>query len=102
MKYYFIKMALRRISPMIWRRLQIPGNVSLAKLHHIIQIVYGWDNEHLHQFHIHGKDYGISYLGGIAFSDNADKIFLDDFELVKYYITCEIGGKMYARQTSFS
>jgi len=70
MKYYFVKMALRGISPMVWRHLQIPGNVSLAKLHYIIQIVYGWDNEHLHQFHIHGKDYGISYLGGIAFSDN--------------------------------
>ncbi|MFL6415782.1 MAG: hypothetical protein ACJ74Y_08950 [Bryobacteraceae bacterium] len=26
--------------------------------------------EHLHSFHIHGKDYGIAYLGGISFDDN--------------------------------
>ena len=64
---------------MVWRRLRIPGNTSLAQLHHIIQIVNHWDDEHLHQFHIYGKNYGISYLGGIAFADNAYKIFFDDF-----------------------
>ena len=80
MKTYFIKIALRGVSPMVWRRLRIPGNTSLAKLHHIIQIVYDWDDEHLHQFHIYGKDYGISYVGGLAFADNAHKVFLDDFD----------------------
>lgn len=39
-----------------------------------------WDNEYLHQFHIHGKDYGISYAGGLMFSDNAHAIYIDDFE----------------------
>lgn len=34
----------------------------------------------MHQFHIYGKDYGISYLGGIAFSDNANQVFLDNFD----------------------
>lgn len=45
---------------MIWRRLQVPGNTSLAQLHHIIQISYGWDDDYLHRFHIYGKDYGIA------------------------------------------
>lgn len=79
MKIYFIKIALRGVSPMVWRRLQVPGNTSLAQLHHIIQIANDWDDEYLHQFHIDGKDYGISYLGGIAFADNARQVFLDDF-----------------------
>lgn len=65
---------------MIWRRLRIPANTSLAQLHEIIQIAYNWDNDYLHQFHIFGKDYGISYAGGIMFSDDARKIYLDDFE----------------------
>jgi hypothetical protein len=79
MKDYFIKLSLRGISPMIWRRFWIPGKTSLAKLHGIIQLAFGWDNEHLHQFHIYGKDYGISYSGGLAFNDNAYKVYLDDF-----------------------
>ncbi len=55
---------------MIWRRLRTPGSMSLADFHHIIQIVFGWDNDHLHRFHIYGKDYGIAYLGGTSFSDD--------------------------------
>jgi len=60
-KTYFVKMVLRGISPMIWRRFWIPGNTSLADFHHIIQTAYRWDDDHLHRFHIYGKDYGIGY-----------------------------------------
>lgn len=64
---------------MIWRRLKIPGSTSLADLHYIIQSIYRWDDEHLHQFHIYGKDYGINYDGGLGYSDNAHKVYLDNF-----------------------
>lgn len=80
MKLYLVKIALRGISPMVWRRLRIPGTVSLATLHKIIQLVFNWDNEYLHQFHIYGKDYGIWYDGGPGFDDDAHKVYLDDFK----------------------
>ncbi|WP_387691653.1 plasmid pRiA4b ORF-3 family protein [Photorhabdus sp. RM71S] len=79
MKMYTIKLAVRGVSPMVWRRLRIATDTSLAALHYIIQIVQGWDDDHLHQFHIYGKDYGISYEGGIAFPDNPYKVVIDDF-----------------------
>ena len=79
MNIYFIKVALRGISPMVWRRLRIPGNTSLAMLHDLIQCVYSWDSLHLHQFHIHGKDYGINYIGAVCYPDNARKVYIDDF-----------------------
>ncbi len=55
---------------MIWRRLRIPSHTSLADFHHVIQIVFNWDNEHLHRFHIYGKDYGVAYAGGLSYSDD--------------------------------
>ncbi len=64
---------------MIWCRLRISGSTSLADFHQIIQIVFGWDDDHLHRFHIYGKDYGIAYLGGISFSDDPYAVLLDDF-----------------------
>lgn len=79
MKMYVIKIALSGMSPMIWRRLRIPGHISLADFHHVIQIVFNWDNEHLHRFHIYGKDYGVAYAGGLSFSDDAHSVFIDDF-----------------------
>lgn len=65
---------------MIWRRFQILGNTSLARLHNIIQIAYSWDDEYLHQFHIYGQDYGIQYAGGPSFANDANKVFLNNFD----------------------
>ena len=79
MNTYSIKVALRGVSPMIWRRLRVRGNTSLADLHHIIQITMAWDDDYLHSFHIYGEDYGIAYEGGMDFSHNARQVFIDDF-----------------------
>jgi hypothetical protein len=79
MKIYVIKIAVRGVSPMVWRRLRNAADTSLAALHFIFQIVQGWGDDHLHQFHIYGKDYGISYDGDIGFPDNPFRIVIDDF-----------------------
>ena len=80
MKTYSIKIALRGISPMIWRRFRLSENTSLADLHTIIQLAMGWDDDYLHRFHIYGKDYGISYVGGLSFSDDPHTVTLEDFD----------------------
>lgn len=77
---YQLKVALRGISPLIWRRLLVCADTSLADLHHILQLVMGWTNSHLHRFVIHGKEYGIAYNGGIGFDDDPRQIRLRDFQ----------------------
>ncbi|MEP6559814.1 MAG: plasmid pRiA4b ORF-3 family protein [Nakamurella sp.] len=47
---YQIKVGLRGATPPIWRRLEVPADVSLARLHTVIQITFGWDDSHLHVF----------------------------------------------------
>jgi len=47
---YQIKVGLRGAKPPIWRRLQVPADISLARLHTIIQIAFGWYDSHLHVF----------------------------------------------------
>lgn len=56
---YQLYVELCDIAPAIWRRLQVPSWITLAKLHHVLQIAMGWTNSHLHQFDIAGKHYGI-------------------------------------------
>ena len=53
-----LKVTLKGSSPPIWRRILVPGDISLAKLHRILQITMGWWNCHLHVFEIHGREYG--------------------------------------------
>jgi len=54
---YQLKIVLQVIYPPIFRILQIKGNASLGKLHDYIQGAMGWEDCHLHEFKIKGKDY---------------------------------------------
>jgi hypothetical protein len=45
-----LKITLERIEPKIWRRVMVPGNLNLARLHLVIQDAMGWTNDHLHEF----------------------------------------------------
>jgi hypothetical protein len=55
---YQLKVTLKHIRPPIWRRVLVRGDISLGKLHRILQIVMGWGDMHLHQFVIGGVAYG--------------------------------------------
>ena len=43
---------LEGIGPPIWRRLDVPAFVTLAKLHDLLQVALGWTNSHLHVFEV--------------------------------------------------
>jgi hypothetical protein len=51
-----LKVTLKYIRPPIWRRIEVPGDVTLDELHLILQATMGWTNSHLHQFKV-GKIY---------------------------------------------
>jgi hypothetical protein len=55
---YQMTITLRGIRPPIWRRVQVPGTISLAAFHDVIQRVFGWTDSHLHQFVVAGRTYG--------------------------------------------
>jgi Plasmid pRiA4b ORF-3-like protein len=65
---YQFRVVLQGISPLIWRRLLIRSDMSLAALHAALQIVFAWSDEHLHCFRIHGKEYGCTRPGGPSFN----------------------------------
>jgi hypothetical protein len=75
---YQLRIWIRQISPQIWRRLLVRSDSTIAELHDILQIAFGWTDEHLHQFLIRGKPYGIGRSGGISFDDNPYKVRLCD------------------------
>ena len=80
---YQLRVALDGNSPLIWRRLLVPEDYSIADLHFILQIAFDWDDWNLHRFFIHGKDYGIYHSGGMSFSDDPYQVRLADFKFRK-------------------
>lgn len=47
---YQLKISLEGIVPQIWRRVLVPSDLPLSKLHTVIQAAMGWTNSHLHEF----------------------------------------------------
>lgn len=57
---YQLKVGLKGAKPPIWRRLEVPADISLDRLHDIIQVAFGWDGSHLHVFETPYGDFGIA------------------------------------------
>ena len=64
---YQFHVLLLTISPAIWRRFLIRSDSTIADLHYSLQILMGWDDEHLHQFTIHGKWWLLSTGSTLSF-----------------------------------
>src|SRR5260221_2761702 len=78
---YQLRVVLRGVSPLIWRRLLVVSETSLGELHEMLQSAFGWSGEHLHRFLIHGVAYGIPHVGGIVFREDARRVRLSHFDL---------------------
>ena len=60
---YQLRVVLRGVSPLIWRRLLVGSDSSIADLHATLQLAFGWSDEHLNRFVIHGREYGVAPPG---------------------------------------
>jgi hypothetical protein len=55
---YRLRIDLKGAKPPIWRRIEIPGDLTLAALHDVIQTVFEWEGYHLHVFETAYGDFG--------------------------------------------
>jgi hypothetical protein len=56
-----IRLDLRHAKPPIWRRIEVPGDLTLPRLHDVIQAAMGWSDSHLHRFRT-GRDHHSPYF----------------------------------------
>jgi hypothetical protein len=73
---YQLRVYVRSVSPMVWRRLLVRSDSTIADLHHILQTVMEWHDAYLHHFLVRGKRYGIARTGTWGFMDWADTVQL--------------------------
>jgi hypothetical protein len=52
-----LKVALKYAKPPVWRSVQLPLTATLGDLHAAIQVLFGWDGDHLHVFRAGGVHY---------------------------------------------
>jgi hypothetical protein len=71
---------LRGINPLIWRRLLLRCDQTIADFHYALQLAFGWSDSHLNRFRIHGKDFGVYQIGGPVFDEDSRKVRMADFQ----------------------
>lgn len=49
---------LRGVSPPVTRQLRIAEQATLAQLHAVLQVAFGWSDDHLYTFLIRGGQFG--------------------------------------------
>jgi hypothetical protein len=52
-----LKVTLKRGKPAIWRSVRLPVIATLSDLHQVIQLLFGWDGDHLHAFQVGRRTY---------------------------------------------
>lgn len=56
-----VRLDLHGARPPVWRRLELPGDLTLPRLHDVIQAAMGWTDSHLHRFRT-GSDHRSPYF----------------------------------------
>lgn len=56
-----LRVVLDAVEPVVWRRVLVPGNVRLDKLHRMIQAAMGWTDSHLHSFRVGDQLFGMQF-----------------------------------------
>ena len=88
---YQLKITLMGLKPPIWRRVLVPGDISLSNLHYTIQFVMGWQDSHLHIFHVGKEHFGTK-------SQDLDKV-QDERKVILQDIAPEAGAEFIYEMT---
>ena len=73
-----IRISLKNVKPIVWRKLEVPSNITLSYLAEVLIYVMGWEGYHLHQFRKNGvyykevTDEDTFWLGGERLNDEAE------------------------------
>jgi hypothetical protein len=75
-----LKITLDDVKPVVLRRVEVPFDIKLDRLHLTIQAAMGWTNSHLYELRAGGVGWSTPYPGGDGVVDflDARKAKLDD------------------------
>jgi hypothetical protein len=81
-----LRITLQHTEPPVWRLIHVRAWLSLAELHEVIQLAFGWKNCHLHEF----------YSGGIRFGSGNEEEpeLLVDERAAPLGAVAQVGGEL--------
>lgn len=75
------RLDLHGAKPPVWRRLELPGDLTLPRLHDVIQASMGWYDSHLHRFRTGRDPYSPYFVTRGDIEEGEDGTLEDDVRL---------------------
>lgn len=79
-----LKVRLLGVTPMVWRRLEVPTATTLQEVHGVIQVAMGWEGVHLFLFELRAADYGHHMVASRSAAVTLDALALRRGEKLRY------------------
>lgn len=76
-----VRLSLDETKPPVWRRLLVPGDMTLDRFHAVVQETMGWYDCHLHQFWMGPRGRQRVFLTGWDLSEGEEGIAESDVRL---------------------
>ncbi|GAB7003332.1 hypothetical protein JCM18899A_08030 [Nocardioides sp. AN3] len=76
-----VRLHLEGSVPQVWRRLDLPADLPLPRLHDAIQAAMGWTNSHLHRFRTGADRWSSHLLTRFDVEEDEDGVLEDDVRL---------------------
>lgn len=78
------KIVLIESNPLVWRTFKLTDDYRMDRFHQVLQIVMGWNNSHLHEFRVKGREIGMPddfYVAEFPALEDETTIYLKDLNL---------------------
>lgn len=76
-----IRVDLLHTTPPVWRRIEVPGDVTLPRLHDVLQAAMGWTDSHLHRFRTGNDRHAPEFLTQFDVDEGDEGMLEDDVRL---------------------
>lgn len=76
-----VRLDLHGAKPPVWRRLELPGDLTLPRLHDVIQAAMGWSDSHLHRFRTDRDHRSPSFVTNFDLEEGEDGLLEDNVRL---------------------
>lgn len=83
-KKYTLRVTLQGLKPAIYRKFEVPSNITLRNLGELILDIMGWEDCHLHQFRVKDRLFAPKSQSDVDYHplfDNGRNYFSDDYTL---------------------
>jgi hypothetical protein len=90
-----VRLDLHGAKPPVWRRLELPGDLTLPRVHDMIQAAMGWTDSHLHRFRT-GRDHRSPYFVTAFDIDEGEEGVLEDDVRLDQLVAAEGDAIWYA------